>query len=192
MISVKHKEHMPGGVQALIERMDALKKQQVLVGVPSEKNARKGDQKIGNAELVFIHTNGVRAVPMRKEMQPELNKGAKYSVALQMYLHAHGSAMMHAPARPIIEPSIKDKQDVVSDRLAQIGVAAMQGADVRGSLTSLGQFCASNAQKWFTNPKNGWAPNAPSTIKAKHSSKPLIDTGVLRQSITYIVEDEND
>lgn len=192
MISVKHKEHMPGGIQALVERMDLIKKRQVLVGAPSEKNARKGDQTITNAELVFIHTNGVREAPMRQEMQSELDKGTKYTAALQMYLHSHGSAMMHAPARPIIEPSIKDKQDVVSDRLAQIAAAAMQGADVNKELTTLGQFAASNAQKWFTNPKNGWVPNASSTVKAKGSSKPLIDSGEMRKAITFIVEDGND
>ena len=31
--------------------------------------------------------------------------------------------------------------------------------------------------------------NAPSTVARKGSSKPLIDSGALRQSITYIVED---
>lgn len=35
-----------------------------------------------------------------------------------------------------------------------------------------------------------WAPNAPITIKLKGSSEPLIDTGLLRQSITFIVEDD--
>jgi hypothetical protein len=28
-------------------------------------------------------------------------------------------------------------------------------------------------------------PNAPATIRAKGSSKPLIDTGEMRQSVTY-------
>ena len=33
-----------------------------------------------------------------------------------------------------------------------------------------------------------WAANAPSTIKRKKSSKPLIDTGKLRQSVRGIVK----
>ena len=46
-----------------------------------------------------------------------------------------------------------------------------------------------NAVKgWFTNPKNSWAENAESTIKQKGSSKPLIDTGQLRKSITHVVK----
>ena len=46
-----------------------------------------------------------------------------------------------------------------------------------------------NAVKgWFTNPKNNWAENAESTKKRKGSSKPLIDTGQLRKSITHVVK----
>ena len=37
---------------------------------------------------------------------------------------------------------------------------------------------------------NGWKPNAPSTIKAKGSDKPLIDTGELRKSIRGIVVED--
>lgn len=31
-------------------------------------------------------------------------------------------------------------------------------------------------------------PNAPSTIRAKKSSKPLIDTGAMRQAVTWVVQ----
>jgi hypothetical protein len=57
-------------------------------------------------------------------------------------------------------------------------------------------------KKFFVDPDNGWAPNAPITIhggwmlnkvtgkpiyiKGKHSERPLIDTGSLRQSIKAI------
>jgi phage gpG-like protein len=39
--------------------------------------------------------------------------------------------------------------------------------------------------------KNNWLPNSAYTIRKKGSSTPLIDTGVLRQSISYIVENKN-
>lgn len=202
MISVKHKGHIPGGVLAVIERMEALKKKQVLVGIPSSGSAREGASKTNNADLLFIHTNGVRALPMRKEMQPELDKGTKYSVALQMYTRAHGSAMLHIPPRPVIQPSILDSKETIAKRLSQIAITAMQGADTRSELQDLGQYSTSAAQNWFTNSKNGWAPNAESTIKGwmspwgkffpgKGSSRPLIDTRALRQSITFVVEDGN-
>jgi hypothetical protein len=33
-----------------------------------------------------------------------------------------------------------------------------------------------------------WVPNAPRTIARKKSSRPLIDTGAMRQAVTWIVE----
>ncbi|MBY6921870.1 hypothetical protein HYH30_19035, partial [Clostridium botulinum] len=41
---------------------------------------------------------------------------------------------------------------------------------------------------WFTNPSNNWAENSAETIKRKDSDKPLIDTGELRKSITYVIK----
>ncbi len=64
---------------------------------------------------------------------------------------------------------------------------------VRGELTmhqlmsQLGAKAASVSQEAIAA---GIDPaNAPSTVARKGSSKPLIDSGALRQSITYIVED---
>jgi hypothetical protein len=43
---------------------------------------------------------------------------------------------------------------------------------------------------WFTDGRNGWAPNKPATIARKGSDRPLIDTGALRASIVGIVREE--
>jgi hypothetical protein len=45
------------------------------------------------------------------------------------------------------------------------------------------------AKRWFRNPANGWAPNAPSTIARKGSDRPNIDTGALRQAIVWVLRD---
>jgi hypothetical protein len=46
------------------------------------------------------------------------------------------------------------------------------------------------ARKWFTDPRNNWKPNALSTIRAKGSDKPGIDTGAMRAAIQGIVGEE--
>jgi hypothetical protein len=188
-----------GGVAGLLARVNALSGNRVLVGVPSatDKNtgSRKGD--IGNAELVYIHTHGVRPPAMRAEMKPELDKGTKYSVALQMYLHEHGyfakdadtNKYMRVPARPIIEPAIQYHKKEIAEAMGKVARAAMNGESIQGKISSVGDYAAGMVRNWFTNPANGWAPNAPSTIKRKHGkTEPLIDTGALRTSISYIVE----
>lgn len=47
------------------------------------------------------------------------------------------------------------------------------------------------SQESFDNKGDGtWAPNAPATVAKKGVNNPLIDTGRLRRSITYKVEEE--
>ena len=38
--------------------------------------------------------------------------------------------------------------------------------------------------------KGPFTPNAPATVKRKGSSQPLIDTGNLRKSITFVIRDD--
>jgi len=50
----------------------------------------------------------------------------------------------------------------------------------------IGAAGVSVIQKSITG--GGWRSNAPFTVAVKQSSKPLIDTGLMRQSVTYTVE----
>ena len=214
-INVTHKISggVPGGVAGLMERIKRLSSQKVCVGVPSaddldltdkqkeeikrenEKQAENKGQstkkEIGNADLVYIHTHGVRPRAAREEMQPEINKGTKYSVALQMYIHEHGSMVYQVPPRPIIEPAIKDSKEGIGEALGIAAKQAVEGKDAHKALEDVGLYAQSKVKDWFTDPKNGWAPNAPSTIAKKrlHSDQPLIDTGALRDSITFVIRE---
>jgi hypothetical protein len=104
-----------------------------------------------------------------------------------MYLHEHGSFAYQVPARPIIEPAIEDAKASIGKLLIQAAKSAMNGQPFASDLQNAGIYASNEVKGWFTNAKNGWPPNSESTIKRKKSSKPLIDTGALRQSITYIV-----
>ena len=55
-------------------------------------------------------------------------------------------------------------------------------------LDRAGTIAESASKRWFTDPRNGWEPNASSTIRAKGSETPGIDTGQMRRAITHIVE----
>jgi hypothetical protein len=56
-------------------------------------------------------------------------------------------------------------------------------------LEQFGLFLQTSMQKNISDGGDPeFTPNAPSTIAQKGSSKPLIDTGILRSSITYKVE----
>ena len=64
--------------------LEDLAKKKVLVGVPD--TTQHPDSEVSNAQLLYIHTNGVRSKDMRAEMQHNQNEnGMTYSVGnLQM------------------------------------------------------------------------------------------------------------
>ena len=68
--------------------------------------------------------------------------------------------------------------------------AALSGNSdaVTQALNRAGLIAQNVVRDWFTNPKNHWAPNAPSTIARKGSDRPLIEWGELRKSLTYVLE----
>lgn len=158
----------------------------VCIGVPNEENTKRDN--ISNAELMYIHTNGIRDKDMIKEMQHDLNV-MPYSVAHELYVHEHGSPLWHAPPRPILEPAIENRKEQVAELMKEAVIIALDGGNTSVALNEVGMQGQNIARDWFTNPENKWAPNAKSTIRNKGSDKPLIDSGDLRKSITYVIKD---
>lgn len=187
-VTVKNK----GAAGKVKDRLKELSNTQVLVGIPQKTTLRKGGiAKINNAELVYIHTHGVRSVAMRAAMKPNLDKGMKYPVALQLYLHSKGSPEWQVPPRPIIEPAItaSGNREKIEAELKEAAKAALAGkkALMMNFFKRAGLTAQNLVKAWFTDPRNHWPPNSPATIKRKGSDKPLIDTGAMRNAITYVV-----
>ncbi len=188
MVKTYHISH-DGGAQTIIDRLKKLSLQKVCVGV-TKGTAGRNNSDVDNADLVYIHTHGVRPNNVRKDMQAEIDKGTKYSTALQMYIHEHGSFAYQVPPRPIIEPAIENSKEDISELLSNAAEQAANGGDVNEALKEVGQEARDDVKDWFTNPKSGWPANASSTIKAKGSDKPLIDTAQLRKSITFAIRED--
>jgi hypothetical protein len=182
----------------MLQSLEQLVNLDVLVGIPEEtaERGKEGGEKdesggITNAQLAYIHTHGVRSASMRAEMQEEINKGVSYGKAYEMYVHEHGSPLWHVPPRPIIEPAIEDpeNQKIIAEDLKKAAQAALDGnfRDAEAELNKAGMDAQNAVRDWFTNPNNNWPPNAPATVERKGSDRPLIDTGELRKSITYVI-----
>ena len=99
--------------------------------------------------------------------------------------HEYGTRKM--PARPFIRPALKQ------NRMKYLKLAGKQITPcILGRQTTsnvwhlLGAEAVKDVQDYMIN--GTFAPLKPATIKRKGSSKPLIDTGQLRQSITYKVK----
>lgn len=176
----------------ILKSLKELANKNVCVGVPEEENAERQSsihENITNAQLLYIHTHGIRDTDMIKEMQHDLDHGMPYSQAHELYVHEHGSPLWHSPPRPVLEPAIDNSKELISEQMKKVAETALNGDDISPGLNKVGMLGQNIARDWFTNPNNEWEPNTRNTIKTKGSDKPLIDTGELRKSITYIVKE---
>jgi hypothetical protein len=92
------------------------------------------------------------------------------------------------PERPFLRNGLRHSYPSITRYNAPALRAVAEGtqsADVVLGIT--GQIAVAGVKKEMVS--DSFAPNAPSTIAKKGSSQPTIDTGSLRQSITYVIED---
>ena len=164
-----------------------------LVGV--SQNSNKNFENLMNAVSYMQDNYVLVGIPQKTSSRPEDKMGSKeITNAELLYIHTNGSPVNNIPARPVIEPAIYNDSERISKMLME-GFQQLCNGDIEKCDRTL-QLIGTRAQKvcrdWFTNPANGWPPNSPSVIAAKlrkgsTSPKPLIDTGELRKSITYVV-----
>ena len=148
-------------LDAMLSAWEELVNTQVLVGIPEDESARK-EGAVSNADLLYIHSNG--------------------------------SPLKGIPARPVIEPALEHNKVRLGEIMGRASKAAMDGniAEMHRELNKAGMAGQSAAKQWFTDPNNNWAPLNEKTKKQKEKKgatveRPLIDTGQLQNSITYVV-----
>ena len=102
-----------------------------------------------------------------------------------------GSADGHIPARPFLQPAI-EKGAPQYQRLAEVMIPKVLTGemDMTMLLEQMGQLAEGHVKQEITDLDT--PPNAQSTIDRKGSSSPLIDTGALRQSIRYVIDDSGE
>ncbi len=158
-------------IRKLTAGFQFVREMDVLVGIPAEKNEDHGS--LNNASLLYLHENG--------------------------------SPVNNIPPRPVLKEGINDPEEMPKiQALLQEGIEAALQGNLQGAENAYqraGMAGAAAVQKKFTD--GGLAANAPITItggwmrnkvsgvpvhvKGKGNKGPLIDTGALRQSITFVV-----
>lgn len=172
------------GTAALAKRIAGLTRIEALVGIPS---AARGQRKQTLTKMAG-NVKGRRRTRLEKAAQDDVTN------AELLYLFSKGSPARHIPPRPVLEPAVQadGNRQAIGHELAEAGKAALAG-DRQKQLQRMKRagIAGQNAARgWFTDSRNGWDPNAPSTIAAKGSDRPGIDTGAMRQAITYVVSEE--
>ena len=99
-----------------------------------------------------------------------------------------GSADGKIPPRPFLQPAI-NKGAPEYQRLAEVMIPKVLSGEMtmKVLLEQMGNLAEGHVKQEITDLDT--PPNAQSTIDKKGSDSPLIDTGALRQSIRYVVDD---
>jgi hypothetical protein len=116
-----------------------------------------------------------------------VTKTRNATAILQLAKAATFSEGITIPARPVLRGGIRTNLARFSRLSARLLKQVAQGAQtLRGALEVVGHDAVGAVKRYFVT--GGFEPNAPSTIKKKGSSRPLIDDGQYRQAITHVVE----
>lgn len=87
------------------------------------------------------------------------------------------------PSRPFLRQTLTENQEKY---IALFVKLFESGSSIDKIYEQIALIAQGDVQQNIVNGQ--WTANAPSTIKRKKSSKPLIDTGKLRQSVRGIVK----
>ena len=192
-VTVQVTETGEGDLKRILEALKKLSEDELLVGISADTAGDGRGEDINNAELAYIHTNGVRSAGMKAETDKAVEEGTPYPLALQAYIKEHGSPAYRVPPRPFLEPGIEKHLDMVKGGMKAALLDVLKGGDGRTQRENLGGAIAGKVQEYFEE-DNGWPPLSPKTIARRKkgpdgtpSDLPLVDTGALRQSITYII-----
>ncbi len=156
-------------VDEMLAAVQDLVGQELLVGIPAATAGRQtepGDEPIDNATIGYIMEFGAPAA--------------------------------NIPARPFLVPGIQNATDRVGKRFQRAAEAALDGDTQRitDEFDAAGLIAQNAVRAKITD--GPFVPLAPATIAKRRSRKPprlgtapLLDTGQLRRSITYVVRKVN-
>lgn len=152
-------------VDQILKSIRSLTKTEVLVGVPDINAGRdpepgEGGQPLSNAEIGYLMETGV----------PEKN----------------------IPARPFLIPGVREAVEPIGKQMESGARKSLTGDTqaIDATMNKVGLIAQNAVRMKITD--GPFAPLAPKTLakrraKGRTGEKPLLDTGQLRQSITYVI-----
>ncbi|MFY2645657.1 MULTISPECIES: hypothetical protein [Achromobacter] len=144
----------------VLAAMAQLVKKDVLVGIPDSAPEREEDTPLSNAQIGYILDNG--------------------------------SPMANIPPRPFLVPGVENAQDEIVEDFRGGAKAALEGspAGVERALVRAGLRAQNSVRAMIQDgPFEALAPRtlADRKKRGRTGEKPLLDTGQLRNSVTYVV-----
>lgn len=130
-----------------------------------------------------VHKPTKKKTPTSKTQPNTSEAKSRITLAELAFIMEYGSEVNNLPARPIMKKTLARVDADITRYQGEALSAVIEGRmNIDQALKTLGVWFEGELKRSFT--KETFAPLQPATIAAKNSSRPLIDTGQLRQSIT--------
>lgn len=95
---------------------------------------------------------------------------------------------VHIPSRPFLRNSVDANADQINTFLQSMKQEILKGGSAEDVLKKIGVFQKGLVQEEIV--KGDFTPNSEATIRKKGSDTPLVDTGRMRQSINYVIQEK--
>jgi len=180
------------GWGTLIKQVQYLKNHAVDIGIQAGEEAKDG---FDMAALAAVHEFGAyinqrartqnvyRKVDKNGNMKKGFVKKAKSNF---MTRHQVKAKTIKIPSRPFMRRAfdtyLKEMNDYIQSVVERIYQKKLYAPQALGLI---GQKYERLVKQKIT--EGPWKPNAPSTVRKKKSSRPLIDQGHLRRAIKYVI-----
>lgn len=186
------------GWNDLIKNLRELSSKEITAGIQG------GKTKDGSADLVTVAatqefgaviTQQPRATTVYRKTKKDgsfANNGrfVKKSKANFSSTHQSAGRTIVIPERSFLRSTFDEKEDEIEKKARAVVNAVIKGVAAGDALNKTGQYIEGAIKRKIRN--GPFVPNSPATIKKKRSSRPLINTGHMIQSVRYDIRERSD
>ncbi len=146
----------------------------------AEANLKAGKR----ASIAISRMTKLRATRAALEAHEKRHGGSLDVVTTASIAASHEFGTDSTPERPILRPVVDGNRLEYRKLVRRLWdkVCALE-ITIEGALVVLGSRIESDVKRWITDGPH--LPNSPATIARKGSSRPLIDTGVMRDQVMF-------
>lgn len=142
------------------------------------------------AEMDKAGKSHVRVGVLASQGGDEILHDGDLTLAEIAAVHEFGTADGHIPSRSFIRRAVIENRDAIVKKQAELSLAVMlHKIDIDKALNLLGVFIVALVKATIEQGSSIPPPLAESTVERKGSSRALVDTGQLVNSINHEVED---
>ena len=143
----------------------------------------KGYKKIIQS-IKDLGVNGINVGIASDKINKEGVSVAQYAYWNEVGVESKDGKGWKIPPRPFMRGWADSNKENIKQTMQSVAQAVSSGKiEAETAVERIGQYCQDGIKSYIR--RGDFTPNSPATIEKKGSSRPLIDTGTMRNSIRY-------